>query len=230
MKLGWRLWLTVALALPAFAQTVDTTAPKPTSVFLDQANVLHYDGELDAEANRRLFELHRYAPLKPKRMIISSAGGSIYLGMDVGEWVRDNGIEVEVDRGCLSSCANYIFTAAKKRYLRAHSTLMWHGGTASLLKPNASPDDPLRKGAEREIAFFSSIGVDRDLLTYGFSRYAPADLLESFRRGTKIQGFDYSLEDLADFGVSNIELLDGEWDWRRFKPDYFVVRAKVDRG
>ena len=37
--------------------------------------------------------------------------------------------------------------------------------------------------------------------------------------GKNTAGYDYSLEDMARFGVTNIVLSDAEWDWRKYRAD-----------
>ena len=46
---------------------------------------------------------------KIAKIVISSEGGVVDSGMDMGDYIHKNGIDVEVDGICLSSCANYIW-------------------------------------------------------------------------------------------------------------------------
>ncbi|MCP3704540.1 MAG: hypothetical protein GY954_16625, partial [Alteromonas sp.] len=46
------------------------------------------------------------------RLKITSSGGDVFGGMDIGNIVHQHKLDVEVHDYCLSSCANYIATAA----------------------------------------------------------------------------------------------------------------------
>ncbi len=80
-----------------------------------------------------------------------------------------------------------------------------------------------------ETHFYADIGVDNLLTTYGQSKVSFWDYIQNFF-GIGTVGYDYSLADLQKFGVANIELLDEEWDWRKYRPDRanLVKRIKVD--
>ena len=73
---------------------------------------LVYEGAITKELNQNVFEAFRNADTKPKKLMISSPGGEIGLGMELGEWVREHNLDIEVANLCASSCANYVFTAA----------------------------------------------------------------------------------------------------------------------
>jgi hypothetical protein len=61
------------------------------------------------------------------RLVVSSRGGDTVPGRRVGQWVRDMGLLVEVEKVCFSSCANYIFPAGRGRVLRSDLFVGWHG-------------------------------------------------------------------------------------------------------
>ncbi|MBV34504.1 MAG: hypothetical protein CMP47_03495 [Rickettsiales bacterium] len=53
-------------------------APEPeTKVFVDDNNVLHYDGGINKDANQRTFELYKSLPNKPTKLNITSKGGDV---------------------------------------------------------------------------------------------------------------------------------------------------------
>ncbi len=61
------------------------------------------------------------------RMVISSVGGETRNGREIGLWVHDMALVVEVDRVCFSSCANYVFPAGRSRVIRTNAMVGWHG-------------------------------------------------------------------------------------------------------
>jgi hypothetical protein len=187
------------------------------TVHLEEPDILVYQGSLSAEANTRLFELYRNATSKPRLLRVTSGGGDINLGMDLGEWVFRNGLDVEVVDHCMSSCANYVFTAARTKYLHPDSILMWHGGAhqadmeTELAKYGEKGKAILASWRTREDAFFKTIGVVNTITTYGQTEPRPS--------GTK-GPFDYSIDDMAKFGVTNVIEKDGTWRWRELRPEF----------
>ncbi|MEM9103354.1 MAG: hypothetical protein AAGB12_13635 [Pseudomonadota bacterium] len=94
-------------------------------------NTLHYYGKITENNNEELFTAYHKASKKPSRLKITSKGGDIKHGMALGKFVWKNKLDIEVGEYCLSSCANYVFTAGKRKILNQTSTLGWHGGAAS---------------------------------------------------------------------------------------------------
>lgn len=88
---------------------------------------LYYDGSMTVAAAKRLIALYEAQEIKPTLLRIRSGGGDIVAGMDVGEFVHRNQIAVHVVDYCLSSCANYVFTAGKYKVLSPGALVAWHG-------------------------------------------------------------------------------------------------------
>jgi hypothetical protein len=68
--------------------------------------------------------------VKDKRITIlriNSNGGDVAAGMLLGDWVFANNISVHVPKLCLSSCANYIFSAANLKVIEEGAVVAWHG-------------------------------------------------------------------------------------------------------
>lgn len=195
---------------------------------------LIYQGEITEASNDVIFSSYRDAEFKPNRLLISSRGGEIGAGMNLGQWVKDNNLDVEVTRVCASSCANYVLPAANTKYLRKDSILMWHG---SAWQSNWRVDQEhsetfntyITLMRKKETDFYADIAVDNLLATYGQSKFNFLDFtLGLFGKGAV--GYDYSKADMEKFGLVNIVLLDGEWDWRKYRPDRanLIKRIKVD--
>lgn len=64
----------------------------------------------------------------PKRIIINSSGGSAEASIAIGKLIYSLNIDVEVKDLCASSCANYIFTSGRRKFLNKNSIVMFHGG------------------------------------------------------------------------------------------------------
>lgn len=183
---------------------------------------LHYTGPVDAGANRRLFALYDSLEHKPTRMVITSKGGEVSSGLELGQWVHAHRLDLRVPEYCLSSCANYVFTAAARKSVAGSAVVGFHGGASStefkLDDATQAMFDALGKEqqdafwarfkedmqpmVEREAAFFRLVGVDRAITTYGQAsrfEHTPGD------------GWTYTQDGFAHFGVKDIEVSDGPW-------------------
>ena len=159
---------------------------------------------------------------KPKKLIISSSGGEIGAGMDLGEWIHSNKLNIEIKNLCLSSCANYVLPAGNIKYLHKDTILMWHGSAWQKQWDTTDSDESfyssyLPKMRKREAAFYHRIGVDNLITVYGHNEMTMWDKLKSLF-GKDLIGWDYSLDDLERFGISKIILIDNHWDWREYQP------------
>ena len=99
------------------------------------ADRIEYSGLITHEANRGVFDLYRSADPKPSALLIESQGGSADAGMELGSWLFENGLQIQVDTYCFSSCANYVFPSGRARVLAPHASLMWHGGVMQPITP-----------------------------------------------------------------------------------------------
>lgn len=199
-------------------------AESGTLVALTEDGQLRYDGTLSAAANAQLFALYEDTAPRPTVLRITSTGGKVDVGLELGEWVHANGLNLEVLRGCASSCANYVFTAGVEKFLHPDSVLLWHGGATSENVRNEVDRGRVTEAyvenwQARERAFFEQVGVDYRITTYG----------ESVRFGwfTRYDGWDYSIADLEKLGVDNVHQIGGDWDWRAHRPDIKVKRVEV---
>jgi hypothetical protein len=193
---------------------------------------LIYKGSITETANRDIFEAFRTAENKPERLLISSVGGDIKLGMELATWVRQHNLDVEVMGICASSCANYVFPSGRKKYLRKDSVLLWHG---SAWQSDWDIEDEAKNAIIHyldemrvlETNFFAGINVDNLLCVYGQNKFNGWDhFLSLFGKGYK--GYDYSLADMERFGLSNIILIDSEWDWRKYRPDKSSLVKRIE--
>lgn len=223
------LFITSFFLVSACTTPQSDDAPEPeTKVFIDDNNVLHYDGGINKDANQRTFELYKSLPNKPTKLNITSKGGDVMEGIRLGNWVFDNQFDVIVDKGCASSCANYVFPAGKTKYLYKDSALIWHGNSYQ-----EDVNELVEQGAKfavdfraAENKFYEKINVHPMLGEYGHKDFNAWTFLYHYFNET--EGYDYSLEDMEKFGLRNIQLLDGVWEWRKHRPHLKVIRVDVD--
>ena len=140
--------------------------------------------------------------------------------MDFGIWVVDGNLDVVVDHSCLSSCANYVFTAGRNKSILPGAVVAWHGSAkqpglldqlhaiveeqidAHELSPRARKRE-LRRAKRANVKyltdaiykqdqFFYRLGVDEYVTRIGNEKYG-------------VRGFFYlSVEDMAAFGIDNV--------------------------
>ena len=113
-----------------------------------ESGTLIYRGAIDAERNAALFARARDME-SLERLLISSGGGSVKAGIALGRWVREQGLALVIEDYCLSSCANYVFTAATRRIIRSGAVVAWHGNYRHLLETGLWREDAAARVARR---------------------------------------------------------------------------------
>ena len=208
MKVKKWLWPLVAGVLVfgavlAFLGVFSEPEPEEPVRVQREGTYIIYDGPLAQEGIEQVKQL--YDP-SITRLVINSAGGEINLGMDLGEWVFDQQLDVEVRGHAFSSAANYVFTAGKNKYLHADSMVGWHGGATQDEQPwfmRLMMKRYLAESQAREQAFFKKIGVDQRSTVYGQN--------PQFKQYEGYVGWTYSLKAMAQLGIRQIQLIDGQW-------------------
>ena len=199
--------------LPAVAQAQDASVHR-------DGGVLVYHGPIDAAANARAGELLDEGGVR--RLRITSPGGEVGLGMDLGELVRRRGLDVEVAGVCASSCANYVFPAGARKLLAADAAVIWHGsaiqedvGAAAMIDFDAvarlrgRPLDEAEKAAmigqfaaygramrERQAGYYAALGLDARITVFGQDVGCDCD-------------WTIPVQDMARFGLRDVEAPQG---------------------
>lgn len=185
---------------------------------------LRYRGEITLDGVAALKTLGKDAAID--ELAITSSGGEINAGMDLGEWVFDRGVTVVVDEYCLSSCANYVFPAAWQKVLSRGAVVAWHGSarqpdlhaqlvrvvddqikalalagkdrTQELERRRQAVTDYLGRSIARQDSFFERIGVSEYVTRVGRERYGIEGL------------YTLPVQDMARFGIVNVLAPDGD--------------------
>jgi len=177
-----------------------------------------YRGEITEEGFATLRKLTQGRAIDT--LVVDSAGGEIVIGMDFGYWLLERGLDVTVDGVCLSSCANYVFTAGRSKTILPGSVVGWHGSAeqpglldqmhaeaertvrAKRLPPGKEAEELVRvrqanvdylTGAIlKQGEFFHRVGVDEYITRIGNEVYG-------------LPGFYYlSVQDMARFGIKDV--------------------------
>lgn len=185
-----------------------------------QDNKIYYVGDVHIKANetvKLLLKEHKIDTL-----VITSRGGLVDWGIDLGNIVFDNKLNVQVDKYCNSSCANYVFPAGAIKFLNHDSQLIWHGGASqsmflsdseliSQLQDDKYREDFIRNhrnSLKKETVFFKKIKVNPQITIAGDILEVQLDMIEKWH---KICVWDYSLEVMKQFGIENIVFNNGVW-------------------
>ena len=194
-----------------------------------EEQVVYYTGSISPENNQRFFKSIEDKPVK--WLVIKSNGGDVEAGIKLATWLFDNNVNIEIDEYCLSSCANYVFPAAKRKVIRPGAVVAWHGNYHHLQYTGLWRDDieiHMRKyGESRKVStrkvrrqmrhlvglekmFFKRIGVNEFVCRIG--KQAPykvpnyyflsrQDMLRFGIRGVQVSN-DYTLTDVSEMPAS----------------------------
>jgi hypothetical protein len=147
---------------------------------------------------------------------VESDGGDVEAGQEMGRLIRDRALRVVVTGACISSCANYLFTAGKTRVIRPGAFVVWHGSTfqkdgrefdqcgrtrSSLdglswtqeeIRDRKTDSEGVARRQREDASFFASIGIDEYITRVG-------------QEPRFIGNFTLSPSDMALFGVVGVE-------------------------
>ncbi len=172
------LWLAAA----AFALALNASAADFQIQRID-AGTLKFDGAIDKESADALFKAldERVTTLR-----VTSPGGDMWHGIQIGKYIHDHRITVEVDGECASSCANYLFLGAVSKRLLPGAVLGFHGDLIgempaekqAALRRRGEPtaptsDDPadiIEINQRLEIAFRDRVGLRQDFYVHANDR------------------------------------------------------------
>ena len=149
-----------------------------------------------------------------KRIRVDVEDGDPLATMQLGYFIHRRELDLVVDTLCLGACANYLFTAAKTKYLDHESIVAWSGGALSsswtqqnqrYLVPGARfvAEQYMDAFLRRENRYFERIGVDQAVTQYGYEKASGCQ--------TGARGFYYKVPELLRFGIADIEVARGDW-------------------
>ncbi|WP_265002312.1 hypothetical protein, partial [Klebsiella variicola] len=94
-------------------------------------DTLYVDGNISKNDDKVLSEIIENHIIPVRTISINSGGGDIETAINIGSIIYDKGISIEVRRLCLSSCANYLFPAARNKIINYGSIVGFHGSPNS---------------------------------------------------------------------------------------------------
>jgi ATP-dependent protease ClpP protease subunit len=184
-----------------------------------------YAGQWDTAGDENLFfsgpiqanEYEQFAQVftpKVKYFVVDSDGGDVAAAIKIANVIADHDITVVVNGACISSCANYFFTAGKKKIIRQGFVAFhgdwkaWKENPESDYKSGLARQAPEKREAlirkmdqtiEAEQQYLKKVGVSQAL----FDKTE----IESDRHDYDL--FLPSLETFEKYGIKNI-LISGD--------------------
>lgn len=170
-------------------------------------DTITFEGRIDNRTAAEFLQLLRDpANSAVTRLVITSRGGLVGPALDMADAIQQRQLDVDVPKDCLSSCANYIFPAGRRKTLGWPGAVAWHGNMTHVLylqqSGQASWSEPLmadaRQLARRETGFFRRVGMDGFLCWFG--KLAPYDA-EAF--------YYVAVQDMEKFGIRDVSVREG---------------------
>lgn len=129
-----------------------------------------------------------------RKIVVDSPGGDVHEAMKIGRLIHDHALDIKVVGICASSCASYLFPAARKKFIEPGARVVWHGNRHQKdFREDAicRGQGQLLAGMEREREFFRSIGADEYIARVGQEPVFHGD-------------FTISVQDMQLFGVTDV--------------------------
>lgn len=138
------------------------------------ANIISFEGAIEIDELGRFQEVYRPTD---EIIVLNSSGGRMDAALDIGRVLIQNRKLTAIVRGiCASSCANYLFLAAKNKVID-HGIVGFHGNWKAMVNredfsKHMSKVDPDKRASllefhcehvQKEIAFLSSAGASQEL-------------------------------------------------------------------
>ena len=163
----------------------------------------HFRTEIGRDTADAFLRVVASEPNRVKWLIVDSIGGDVEPAIEMANAMHQHGISIYVEGLCASSCANYLFPAARWKVLGPDAIVGWHGSPAServegienLSAEERAGFDALRRRlirAERQL--FSRIRVDRSLLCVGDKTIAKENAL----------GWTMPVRSMSMFGLDSV--------------------------
>lgn len=195
--------LRAALAGLALALAGVAAGAQPAADVRQVGNAIRFDGRIDQPAVDEFLRLLRDPAIR--RLQIRSPGGLVAPALQMADAVHERGMDLEVEGACFSSCANYIFPAARNKRLSGPFAIGWHGNMTHVLYRHqmglehwtAGQLAEARRLARLEAAFYRRVGMDGYAAWFG---KLPPYSVDAF--------YTLGLADMARFGIAGVSIRD----------------------
>lgn len=98
-----------------------------SSIKIDDNGDIYFKGDITFLGYQQFVNLYQTAQVKPNKLRINSLGGDGLAGILLGRFIHQHGLTVVVSDYCMSSCANFVFTASPHIILDKNALIVFHG-------------------------------------------------------------------------------------------------------
>lgn len=99
----------------------------PPTVSINTQGELNFQGSITFTNYQTLVKLYQDAKIKPTTLFINSLGGDGLAGILLGEFIHQHALKLVITDYCMSSCANFVFTASPDITLEQNTLIVFHG-------------------------------------------------------------------------------------------------------
>ena len=149
-------------AAPALAQPAEIAQPVAACAggagIRTAGSVLCFTGDIDRDSTARAQALMADRALTA--FVVTSDGGEVTAAIRLARALRARGLPLIVARRCISSCANFLFPAARTKAVAPNGLVIFHGGIAPGAFGGLFGGGEERALLAETTAFFREIGVD----------------------------------------------------------------------
>lgn len=182
---------------------------------------IHYEGRITQEKNKIFFDL--VDKVKTDAIYINSGGGEAEQGMALGDFIYDNKMNVYITHFCFSSCANYVFTSGKDKFISEHALIGYHGGAhyvtvdmllnseENYLKRKLTKQeridytkkytDQIKRFRLEQDTFYNKRHINKKIASLGANAYPSIDITYDLAY--------YTISDFNRLGVHDIHVIGG---------------------
>lgn len=194
------------------ACTNQMSPPFPSPAVSIKDDTLIYDGMITSTGALKALRLVRNNQNEITKMQITSPGGMIEAGIELGYFIKENNLDLIITKLCFSACANYLLPAAHHVKIEKGTLLGWHGGARqsnNLWKqsvPEAQWEEYypyLERIRKEEYTFFQYIDVPANIVTYGQTK------LNTCQKAKQTSGWYYTLNDMKAMRLPPIDIEGG---------------------
>lgn len=199
---------------------------QPTEMKLLDEQTLLFKGPIKFDTDQAF-----RAALTPQvtKVVLDSSGGEVIAGLKMGRLIFERGLDIEVNGMCMSSCANYLFTAGKHKTVRPGSAVGFHGeprnskAVMDFRKTHTSPQAVAYAAEADALAdqFYADVGINPRLYAYSVG----------FTTSNRVQLWLPSPRELNCMGIGNLDM----WfsttlsDFKGYLPRRFATSAQDRR-
>lgn len=208
-----RMTILIGLLLFLTACTSQLPKPFPFPQIILKDDMLIYNGIISGDGVLTAQRITRNSPTKITKLQITSPGGMIEPGIELGYFIKENNLDLIITQLCFSACANYLLPAARSITIKKDTLLGWHGGArqSNAIWKQSIPDSQwddfypyLERLRGKEYQFLQDMDVAINITTYGQTK------LNTCQKSKQTLGWYYTLDDMKAMKLPPIKIEGGK--------------------